>query len=240
MIKIVAATDIGLKRKLNEDAFYIDPKRTFVIVADGMGGHASGEIASTAAVTAICTHLEKYQPASNEAVGDILVKAIEFANEIVFDMNGGKAEERSMGTTIVMAYFYEDNGTTKAHIAHVGDSRAYVVSDSGGISQLTSDHNVVNSLMEMGKITEEQAEEHPQRNVLTRAVGTDSIVEVDVAEIEMKRGTYILLCTDGLTNAISDFELEQLIKAGKGPKALCQLANRRSGKDNVTVAIATA
>jgi protein phosphatase len=236
-MKITATTDIGTKRKTNQDSFYIFPDNVGVIVADGMGGHAGGEIAATAAVTAVRAHLEKAESIDENQIAEMLKKAIVFANDIIFEMNDGGpsgSDYKSMGTTIVMIYFCGN----KAFIASVGDSRCYFIKDHRTkMKQITTDHNVVNSLMEIGKITSEQAAVHPQRNVLTRALGTDRFVEVDVKEIEIQKGAYILLCTDGLTNAISEFEIEQLVKSGYTPQDLCTLANRRSGEDNVTVAI---
>ncbi|MDR1101730.1 MAG: Stp1/IreP family PP2C-type Ser/Thr phosphatase [Clostridiales bacterium] len=231
-MKIIGHTDIGSHRKDNQDAFYISPTHNFAVVADGMGGHNGGEVASNAAVTAIRTRLETRDIIPESDVCEELKWAIELANEIVHEL--GTNELNGMGTTVVVCYLIDNI----AYIANVGDSRAYKIT-ADGMEQITSDHSMVNSLLETGKITSNQADMHPQKNVLTRAVGTDRTVDVDTFRASIKKGDCLLLCTDGLTNAISDFEIEQLIRAETTPKTLCELASKRYGKDNITTVIAT-
>jgi len=244
-MKIEGYSDIGRERKENQDAFYLG--ESWAVIADGMGGHNGGEIASNATVAAIRTHLEATPwatarvaptratrlPEEGNIIKDIIPEikeAIYLANEIVLDL--GKDDPGGMGTTVVLAYISEN----KAYIASVGDSRAYLI-HKDKMKQITTDHTMVNTLLEIGKITENQMSTHPQKNLLTRAVGTDNNIEIDTFEISLQKGDVLLICTDGLTNAISDIEILELIRSGAKQKKMCEIASKRSGKDNCTVII---
>ncbi|MCL2740079.1 MAG: Stp1/IreP family PP2C-type Ser/Thr phosphatase [Oscillospiraceae bacterium] len=222
-MKILGHSDIGNKRKENQDAFYIDAQNRYAVIADGMGGEAAGEIASNAVISAIKTKLDKRAP---------LKEAIQFANEMVFEMAEGEFE--GMGSTVVIVGFDKK----LAQIASVGDSRAYLLRGDD-LKQITTDHSMVNTLLKIGKITENQIANHPQKNLLTRAIGTDKKIDIDTFELELAKGDMLLLCTDGLTNAIADYEIKELLKAGNTPEQLCKLASKRSGKDNCTVIVAS-
>lgn len=224
-MKISAYSDKGPKRPENQDAFYVDKSNKFFIIADGMGGHNGGEIASTAVVTAVRDRLAHTTNLTVDEIKYTIKSAIELANEIVFDL--GKQDLTGMGTTLIVCYFCDN----KIQIASVGDSRLYLVK-SNSMKQVTVDHSVQQSLKDMG-VDGNTA----QKNLLTRAVGSDSKIEVDFFEEEIEKGDYILACTDGLTNPISDYEIEHLIKANHSAKMLCELANERGGNDNVTVVI---
>ena len=220
-MKISGHSDIGRERKDNQDAFYLG--ENWAVIADGMGGHNGGEIASNATVAAIKTYLDKE---IIEIIPEIK-EAINLANEIVLEL--GTGNQGGMGTTAVLAFVSD-----KAYIASVGDSRAYLIREDE-ITQVTTDHTIVNTLLEIGTITENQVGTHPQKNILTRAVGTDSKLEIDTFEVSLQKGDVILMCTDGLYNAISDIEILELIRAGAETKAMCELASKRSGRDNCTV-----
>jgi len=227
-MKIQGHSDIGIKRKENQDAFHIDAKNNYAVIADGMGGAAGGEIASNATIAAVKTKLNKcFEKKAGEPS---LKEAIEFANELVCEL--AEAELDGMGSTVVIAYI-KDN---VAFIASVGDSRAYIL-HGDELKQITTDHSMVNTLLKIGKITENQIANHPQKNLLTRAIGTDTKIEIDTFEIKLQKGDVLLLCTDGLTNAIADYEIKELIKAKNSPEKLCKLASKRSGKDNCTVVL---
>jgi len=224
-LKIDGYSDIGRFRKENQDAFYFDGEKCYAVIADGMGGHNGGEIASNAAVVAIRTYIDGHR---EQGPVELINNSISLANEIVYEL--GYDDLDGMGTTVVLAYIQDKT----AYIGSVGDSRAYLA-HGDDLKQITTDHSMVNRLLEIGKISENQVANHPQKNLLTRAVGTEKNVEIDIFEVSMAKGDTLLLCTDGLTNAISDYELIELIKAKNTPKKLCDLASKRSGKDNCTV-----
>ena len=229
VFKVGAKTDKGLIRENNEDAFYVDAKKGIFIVADGMGGHSAGEVASQMAVEEI----KKYLNTEENKFSQILKQAIIEANKAIYE----KAEEdpnlEGMGTTIVVAIVNNKN----LHIAHVGDSRAYILTKEG-LKQITEDHSLINEWVKEGKITLDEARFHPMRNVITRALGVEKEVEVEINTIPYQ-GEPILLCTDGLTDMLEDKEIEEIIKNNPDPEQACEAlikeANEKGGKDNVTV-----
>jgi protein phosphatase len=223
-MRITAYSDKGPKRHENQDAYYVDDNNKFFIIADGMGGHNGGQIASTAVVAAVRDKLAALDDPSADDIKHTLKSAIEMANGIVFDL--GKDELSGMGTTLIVCCIKDG----RIYVASIGDSRLYLMGKDGRLNQITVDHSVQQSLKEIG-IDENSA----QKNLLTRAVGSEAEIEIDFFEKEIEKGDYILACTDGLTNAIADYELEHLIKAGTSAQALCELANARSGNDNVTI-----
>jgi len=225
-------TDKGLVRKSNEDSYLCCLRRQLFVVADGMGGHAAGEVASKLAIQTINTRLN--QKNNSDISSDLYQAALE-ANTKVYEFSQEKSEYTGMGTTLTAMAI--ENG--RAYIAHVGDSRAYLIR-KGEINLLTKDHSLVSELVRCGQISTEDAESHPQKHMLTRALGTGPIVQVDFLECEVDDDDYLVLCTDGLTNLVS----EQLIKDAiinndikTGTVKLINLALELGGHDNITVII---
>lgn len=236
-------SDIGRVRHVNEDQSWVSQLNngiTLAIVADGMGGHQAGDVASQKAVDAFRSMLEQSAAKADLSVqeGKMLIRqAITQANEAVFELASRNENYHNMGTTIVAALVKKDN----AIIGHVGDSRAYKITE-GVIKQITFDHTLVNELVKSGQLSEEEAAHHPRRNVLTRAVGTDSHVEIEVQAIEWSPQDVLLLCSDGLSNMVSDQQILQTIMTEKlelDAKAdhLIQLALHAGGDDNITVVL---
>ncbi|GGG12891.1 Stp1/IreP family PP2C-type Ser/Thr phosphatase [Paenibacillus abyssi] len=234
-------SDIGRIRMVNEDRSWVgflDHGVTLAIVADGMGGHQAGDVASQLAVDAFRDALTEL-PAdlSTEQAKLLIRQAILQANEVVYDVASQNEQYHNMGTTVVAVLLQEKCVV----IGHIGDSRAYKIRD-GLISQLTEDHTLVNELAKNGQISPEEAATHPRRNVLTRALGTDPQVEVDVRALPWKSGDMLLLCSDGLSNMISEEEMlgtlqsEDLNLDGKADR-LVELALQAGGDDNITVVL---
>jgi len=210
-------------------------------VADGMGGHAAGEVASDLAITALATSVrsrqEEGQGWTPDRAGELLRVALNEGNQKICDSVLSRAEWRGMGTTIVALVSAGD----RAVIGHVGDSRAYLLRD-GRLSQLTSDHSWVNEQVKAGLLTREQAHRHPMRNIVTRALGNQPHVEVDVIEEAMKPGDVFALCSDGLNGMLADSEIESILADHlESPltacRALVDRANENGGEDNITVVV---
>ncbi|WP_141505938.1 Stp1/IreP family PP2C-type Ser/Thr phosphatase [Paenibacillus luteus] len=236
-------SDIGRVRQVNEDQSWVSQLNngiTLAIVADGMGGHQAGDVASQKAVDAFRSMLEQSAAKADLSIqeGKMLIRqAITQANEAVFELASRNEKYHNMGTTIVAALVKKDN----AIIGHVGDSRAYKITE-GVIKQITFDHTLVNELVKSGQLSEEEAAHHPRRNVLTRAVGTDSQVEIEVQAVEWSPQDVLLLCSDGLSNMVSDQQILQTVMTEKlelDAKAdhLIQLALHAGGDDNITVVL---
>ena len=226
---------IGLVRKVNEDSFYISHERNVLAVADGMGGYVGGEIASKTAVEAIAYYFKNF----NYAAPVQLEKAIQYANSSIISKTLIDPSLKGMGTTVSMV-------TLARHMAfwgHVGDSRIYLYRE-GVFSQISVDHTIVQVLLDKGKITEEEALNHPQRHVLTRAVGVDSNLIVDTGAFEVQPNDRILICSDGLTSFIGKPELCDAI--GDYSRTEREIINDLFGqvyengaKDNVTAILTT-
>jgi PPM family protein phosphatase len=222
------ATDTGRKRRRNEDSYVIAPP--LFAVADGMGGAQAGEIASKLAAAAL-------EDTDSGALSgeDRVTSVIQEANRRVYERSNEDPNASGMGTTITVA-LVEDSGVT---IGHVGDSRAYRYRE-GSIEQITEDHSLVNELMKSGKLSPEEAETHPQRSVITRALGTDPDVDVDSFTVEAQVGDVFLLCSDGLTTMVDDEEILGVLEKhhedlDRATKSLVSAANRGGGEDNITV-----
>ncbi|MDQ0112993.1 Stp1/IreP family PP2C-type Ser/Thr phosphatase [Paenibacillus harenae] len=236
-------SDIGRVRQVNEDYSWVSQYNngvTLAIVADGMGGHKAGDVASQKAVDAFRSTVEQgaAKPDLSLQEGKMLIRqAISSANEAVYDLASRNDQYYNMGTTIVAALVKSDN----AIIGHVGDSRAYKIAE-GDITQLTVDHTLVNELVKSGQLSEEEAAHHPRRNVLTRAVGTDSHVEIDIQTIDLMQGDVLLLCSDGLSNMVTEEQIletvtsEQLELDAKA-EHLISLALHAGGDDNITIVL---
>lgn len=229
-MKIYGITDKGMVRKSNQDCFYISEQGSWCVIADGMGGHNGGETASTMAVRIIGDVMA--QP--NDDAEDALRTAIVAANNAVYKKSTEKSELDGMGTTVVLLKM---DGNI-AYIGHVGDSRAYYINGEK-IIQLTKDHSIVQKLIDSGTITQNQAKNHPQKNLITRAVGTERFVEIDVNRVICTAGDYILLCTDGLSSMVDDKDIFKIIMENPDAavKNLVDAANSAGGRDNVTAVL---
>ncbi len=240
-VKSSGQTDTGLLRTHNEDCFRVDDARSLYVVADGMGGHNHGEVASRIAVeamTQVIADVDSGLPADHDdSLRDHskrLQGSIHLAHDHVLQAIRQDGSLLGMGTTVVGVSMQDE----VAAVAHVGDSRAYRIRD-GRMELLTQDHTWVNEQVVAGYLSEEQAKNHPLKNVVTRALGGDSEVVVDVLETRLRQGDLFLLCSDGLTTMLSDLEIHQRVVAGESIEAVCQRlitdANARGGFDNVTV-----
>ena len=240
MLRFEGYTDVGQTRPINEDSFYLSEysqelDAAYVMVADGMGGHQAGEVASSMAITQISDVINQGFMAdmSPSAIKELLVRGIKKANSVIYDK--GQTEEGcwGMGTTVTLCFVLGET----AFIAHVGDSRAYILRQ-GVLHQITVDHSLVQELLQNGKITEEEAANHPQKNVITRALGTDAGVEIDLYEFTLCDGDVMLLCTDGLSNMLDDQEILFEVSYGQGDEQCCErlleIAKNRGAPDNVT------
>lgn len=221
-------TDIGCLRKHNEDSLIVSPP--LFVVADGMGGHAAGEVASEIAVNVIAEHTPVNADASQ------LGKAVEAANrEIILAAQDGRGRE-GMGTTVTAAVLEGE----RLVIAQVGDSRAYLL-HQGKLQQLTRDHSLMADMIEAGQLTEEEARVHPNRSVITRALGSDPSTQPDLYEINVEAGDRLLLCSDGLSGMITDKEVEGVMSRVRDPQrcanVLVSEAISAGGHDNVTVIV---
>ena len=238
ILRAAAATDVGLRRQGNEDRFALAPELGLYLVADGMGGHTAGQVASELAAEASVRALEALQGATS-SLSERLRAAVTSANRTIFQTAQEQPEFAGMGTTVVA--ILSDGG--RAALAHVGDSRAYLVR-SGRIRQLTDDHSIVGELLRRNEISETAAREHPHRHVLTRALGVRETVEPDLAEITLLEGDVFVLCSDGLTGHVDDHEICKVVsdteELQESCDALVELANQRGGEDNITVVVARA
>ncbi len=233
-MKTYSMTDIGSGRELNEDYFFssetpVGKLPNLFIVADGMGGYNAGEYASRYTIERVVASVIRNQ--SDEPVS-VISEAIKKANEILIDEARGDSDKYGMGTTLVVATIIGK----KLIVANVGDSRLYIISDH--IRQVTRDHSWVEELVRRGEVEEKDARKHPQKNVITRAVGATDKVEPDFFEVELGTEDLVLLCSDGLTNMIEDMDIERIIKerstVEERVKALVEIANENGGKDNIT------
>ncbi len=237
-MRTYAKTDIGNKRKMNQDFFYcsnhnVGSFQNLFIVADGMGGHKAGDHASRLCVESIVNSIKA---SKHNTPVTVLNEAVLSANEAVYNEANKNSAYEGMGTTVVACTLYED----KLYIANIGDSRLYIINDD--ISQITKDHSLVEEMVKNGNITESEARIHPQKNIITRALGIDLRVHADYFEIDVKRSDIVLMCTDGLTNMIEDDDIEYIVKHSnsleKAVDALIAKANENGGNDNITVILA--
>ena len=235
-MKVYSMTDIGKKRELNEDYIYtsvlpIGGLQNLFIVADGMGGHNAGDYASAHAVETFVETAKMSE--KGEKTESILKNALEKANTFVHKTSLSDAKFSGMGTTMVVATCNED----KVTVANVGDSRLYVINDT--IRQITKDHSLVEEMVSLGGIDKETARNHPDKNIITRAVGVRPGVEIDFFELTVTRADKLLLCSDGLTNMLRDEEICAIIQKNEeieqAAKALIDAANYNGGRDNIAV-----
>jgi protein phosphatase len=231
-------TDIGKKRKINQDYVYAFTEKignlsNLFIVADGMGGHAAGDYASRTAVDVMEQFIESSFEKNSQT---LLVKAVESANSEVFARAGANKQYEGMGTTVVAATFVG----RFLQAVNVGDSRIYILR-AGKIRQISVDNSLVEDMIRSGGITREQAKNHPDKNIITRAVGVKDYVECDVYTEELTGGDIIMLCSDGLTNMLDDDEIAAIIESSPDLKSavetLIDSANEQGGKDNISVVL---
>ena len=241
-MRIAAKTDVGKVRPNNQDSYAAGEFQngvTWVVVCDGMGGYRGGNIASSAAVKTISERITNSyrENMTSSSIKNLLVTSITNANFEIFDMAKANDELKGMGTTVVAALITKK----AAYIAHAGDSRAYLIAD-GELRQVTKDHSVVQELVDSGEITREQAMDHPQKNLITRALGVEEILKVDFTVEDIKGDETLLICTDGLTNEVTEDEILRVLSEKPFEEVadvLVDMANENGGNDNITAVAIT-
>lgn len=238
-MQIYSKTDIGKRRKENQDSCtykVISDDCLYAIVCDGMGGAKGGSVASLTATEVISSYFDKYytEATNKKDIPAIMVSALELANDEIY-IQGATEELYGMGTTCDVVIIC----SRKVHCAHVGDSRIYLIRD-GSIRQLTEDHSMVQEMVNRGELTPEQAQHHPNKNFITRALGVIAQVNVDYIESDFKKDDIILMCSDGLSNLVENEEMVRILKEyspSDVTEQLVSLANERGGSDNITVTV---
>lgn len=234
-------TDVGKRRDSNEDDFLLEPARGVYAVADGMGGHAAGEIASHLAIETLREVLDRDptsgEPISDEDAAEWLRDAVVEANRRICDSIRLHEERRGMGTTVVALVHSGEN----AIVGHVGDSRLYLLRGNE-LRRMTSDHSWVNEQVKLGLMNDDTAQRHPMRNIVTRALGSRPEVLVDLTSLQVQPEDVCLLCSDGLNTMLSDEQIHSILRDHRDDpeeacRALVQEANRHGGEDNVTVVV---
>ncbi len=241
-MQFTALTDKGITRPSNEDfceAKQVD-KFTVLALADGMGGANSGEVASSMTVKAIFNSLDE-NLMRNLSLADMpktLTDVIKRTNSAVYEFSRSEDKFEGMGTTVEICVILQDT----AYIAHIGDSRVYKITADGTIKKLTKDHSLVEYMIDAGTITREEAASHPQKNVITRALGTSSEVEADIISCPLSEGDILLMCSDGLSNMLTEDEIKSVAlsqdELSLRAEKLVKMANDAGGKDNITVILA--
>lgn len=239
-MKFVSRTDIGLVRTENQDRVwvgYIKDDVIMAVVCDGMGGENAGGVASEMAMDIFSDRMKNgfREDIDGNSLRNLMISSIEAANALIYDKSG-EPDMKGMGTTCVAVVIYEQ----RAYIINVGDSRAYCICKDGSINQITKDHTMVRMLVEQGKISEDEVEEHPQRNYITRAVGAREDISVDYFEIDISLGDKILLCSDGLSGYLDEKNILDIVGQSNiftASEDLINKANDRGGYDNITVVL---
>ncbi len=237
MLKTFSITDVGIRRKVNQDYVYTCEKAignlpNLFLVADGMGGHKAGDYASRYTVEMMCEVVER---ALEKEPKEILKKAIEAANEHIRRKSLEEEQYNGMGTTIVAATCLNN----QLQVANVGDSRLYIVGKN--IRQITRDHSLVEEMVRMGGMDKETARNHPDKNIITRAIGAGDEVEIDFFTVELEPKETVLMCSDGLSNMLEDEDIRMILEGQRDivekAEALVKEANNRGGKDNISVVL---
>lgn len=239
-LEFAAMTHKGMVRMRNEDNFRAITKLEGVpqifVIADGMGGHNAGDVASVVAVDSVSAYLSNPEIWINGGNNtfDFIVDAMDMANKQVVSIAKADGDMAGMGTTMIISILIDN----KLYIGHVGDSRLYLIRDSH-IKQITSDHSLVEALVKEGSISKEDAKNHPSKNIITRVIGTNENANADTIAVDINPGDVFLMCTDGLTNKLEDYEIDNIIVEFENLNDACtklvELANNRGGEDNVTV-----
>ena len=236
-MKTYSITDTGILREMNQDYFFASDEPVgnlpnLYIVADGMGGHKAGDYASRYTTQRIVASVSR---SSGEEPVTILKEAITTANRLLITEAAEDEAKKGMGTTLVAATIIDG----RLYVANVGDSRLYLIRDE--IKQLSKDHSLVEEMVRLGGINEEEAKHHPDKNIITRAIGAKDDVEVDFFEYRLQKGDIILMCTDGLTNMVDDDEIFRIVKGGRDvvetAMQLVEKANENGGKDNIGIVL---
>ncbi|HLG26555.1 MAG TPA: Stp1/IreP family PP2C-type Ser/Thr phosphatase [Paenisporosarcina sp.] len=242
-MKYTVLSDIGQKRSVNEDRAAMFVRSDFVrlgVIADGMGGHNAGDIASDMAITKIGKFFESATPQhfySEDSIKLWFLNVVEKINRLIFDYSLTHEDCQGMGTTFLAAVITDNQKV----LCHIGDSRAYGL-DSGLLKQLTKDHSYVNVLVENGEISEEEAQSHPKKNLITKSLGTEKTIEPDFFSLMIPTFSYLLLCSDGLSNKLSIDDMTTILSTTntsiheKG-KHLVDLANEKGGEDNISLVL---
>jgi len=235
ILRAAASTDVGMRRGANEDRYALAPDLGLFLVADGMGGHSAGQVASQLAAEAALEAVRALEGAS-VSLTEKLRQAVEIANRRIHNTAQAKRELAGMGTTLVAILATDE----RVALAHVGDSRAYLLR-RGRIRCLTDDHSLVGELLRRREIDEAEAREHPHRHVLTRAVGVRRVVQAEPAELTPIEGDLFVMCSDGLTTHVEDDEIAEHALGDRDPQDVCDrlvaAANSRGGDDNITVVV---
>ena len=236
-MKTFSITDTGVTREMNQDYYFATDTNlgnlpNLFIVADGMGGHKAGDYASRHTIERVVASISRN---SSEEPVTIIQEAISKANELLVAESNEDKTKSGMGTTLVIATLVGD----KLIVANVGDSRLYVISDM--VRQITRDHSLVDEMVRLGELNPSEARSHPDKNIITRAIGAQKNVKADFFEVELAKDDYVLMCTDGLTNMVRDEEILDIVRSEKEPEAiahkLVRMANNNGGRDNITVTI---
>ena len=251
MLMVSAQTNVGKMRSVNQDTIYVStdplgPLPNLFVVADGMGGHNGGEIASKEAIAHFSGYIAGLGEKTEEGVLDLLTSAASAANKEVLEQAIRNPELAGMGTTLTACTIDQkndqnngqNNGQKKCNIIHIGDSRAYAIT-SDKITQLTYDHSYVNEMVKAGQITQDEARGHPKRNVLTRVLGINPEMSADGYVFDIEPGSVILLCSDGLYNMVPEDEIKYIINNTEKEPALALIAaaNERGGTDNISAVV---
>jgi serine/threonine protein phosphatase PrpC len=245
-VRAAGITDVGRVRSINQDCFHLIEDKSIYIVADGMGGHAAGDQASRIAVKTITDTLSIYDLANEPpdaeegtdamSVEELIRFSLQEANEQILLASLSNQHLQGMGTTAIVAMEYRN----QLYIGHIGDSRTYLVRDQQ-IQQLTEDHSVVQQLVKAGAISQEEAQVHPYKNVITRCLGMQASVEPDVMALDLLPGDRVLMCSDGLTNMVTNEQILEVVSGSTEPHPACEtliaMANEQGGTDNITVVL---
>lgn len=236
-MKSFSKTDVGVRRTMNQDSMFCSDSpvgsfRNLFIVADGMGGHKAGDYASRLCIESM---VQQVRESSSKTPVTIFEEAITYANHVVYEAAQEDMEYEGMGTTMVACTLQEDT----LYVANIGDSRLYLMREE--LQQITTDHSLVEEMVKIGNITESEARVHPQKNIITRALGIDEKVQADYFELQVRQGDVILLCSDGLTNMVEDEEIEYTIRHTESLEEIGNIlidkANINGGSDNITAVL---
>ena len=237
MAQIGFKSNAGMIRDNNEDACFVIPSHNVYVVADGVGGNNAGEIASRTAVRGVAEYVttEPLEECSSpDEIREYFIRCLSQVNDEIYQMGQKHKENKGMATTVVIAYIREDT----AYVINVGDSRAYLFR-KGSLSQITVDHTYVNELLKNGVITEEEAENHAQKNVITRAAGAEPVVKADFFQTELEKDDILMLCSDGLYGEVDEQKLAEILDKKNTMSGTCtrlvEEALRCGGRDNITV-----
>lgn len=241
MINVFSKTDIGRVRKVNQDAVkteVISDNLAWSVVCDGMGGQAGGDIASNIAVIMISKFLSDNlsELKTSDEIKSVIYEAVSSANQAIYLKSEKDKNLKNMGTTVIVCVV----SMNKLYVAHMGDSRAYLISDDE-ITQITTDHSMVQEMLDNGKLTIEEARNHPQKNIITRALGVNPEIKLEYNTLDIKKGNIILSCTDGLTNTVEEQDIYNICKKCNNKEEavgkLISKGNKNGGNDNITVSL---